>query len=117
MISIFMKSSSPELCYELKVGWAEEFDSKFLKISCECQAADREVMCKHRLSVIENDYQFLLDDDQLKPMDEAYELVKQTELPAVAKKMRDAEAQLKSLQNDVRNLKRSLERRIRKGSI
>lgn len=111
MISIFIKSSDPELCYELKVqqkkGW--------VKIECECPANERKKLCKHKIAVIECDYSMLFDPSNKESMNKAQELIKQTPFPNVLNEIKEEEKVIKSAQKNIRNLKHKVERITREG--
>lgn len=112
MYSVFIKSSNPELCYELKI----EDKVNWIKVTCECQAHDRELLCKHQIALIELDYSMLFDPAEKDSMRKAYEIIKGSKLPKVLVELREQENIVKVAQNNTKNLKRKLERMMRKGS-
>lgn len=111
MNSVFVKSSDPELCYELKI----EDKGSWVKVTCECQAYNRELLCKHQLAVMECDFSMLFYQAEKDSMRDAYETIQGSNLPNVLAEIREQENIAKFAQNNTRNLKRKLARMMRKG--
>jgi len=56
------------------------FDGK-LKVLCDCEAAIRNMLCKHRIAFVNNDTAMLYDASQRRELSEVQVLVQASQLP------------------------------------
>ena len=90
-------------------------DDSGLSIFCDCPAGDRGRICKHKKAVASGDASMLYDDDQRENFIRIMEWISQSGYPELMKELEEAENEMDTQKEKVREIKDKITRAMREG--
>ena len=108
---LFVKSSDGINAYTVHFILQEDK----LSIFCDCPAGKWGKFCKHKLALIRNFEDMLLNRDQEKELAEVQNWIRQSKYPDLIKKLEFAESEVKKANADLKKVKKSFETAMKSG--
>ena len=90
-------------------------DDSGLSYFCDCPAGNRGSICKHKMALAKGDDSMLYDEDQRKHFEKIMDWVNQSGYPELIKELKEAENELESAKEKVRDIKVKITRGMEKG--
>jgi len=90
-------------------------DDSGLSIFCDCPAGDRGRICKHKKAIASGDVSMLYDEDQKENFEKAMEWVSQSGYPELMKELEEAENEMDTEKEKVREIKDKITRVMKEG--
>ncbi len=110
-ITVLIKSSSSSKPRSVLVLQ----DDSGLSIFCDCPAGDRGRVCKHRKAVASGDASMLYDDEQKENFNKIMELVSQSGYPELMKELEEAENEMDTEKEKLKDIKAKIARVMNEG--
>ncbi len=110
-ITVLIKSSSSSKPRSVLVLQ----DDSGLSIFCDCPAGDRGRVCKHRKAVASGDASMLYDDEQKENSNKIMELVSQSGYPELMKELEEAENEMDTEKEKLKDIKAKIARVMNEG--
>lgn len=107
-ISVLIKSSDPELCYELII---KKTESK-VSIHCQCPAGEYGKWCKHKQAIVDCNENLLFDPKDIDSLKIAQNWIEDTEVAEIIKEINTIQDAIKKYQKDVSGLKSKLAKMV-----